>query len=875
MKTKSLKYLTILLIGVSLVGLSGCDNLNPSTHEHTYSDQWSYDDNYHWHAATCGHNVSVVHNPHAYEITTHINPTCAEEGLIVFQCTTCGYIHTEHEYDALGHSYTYAEYVVPTCIEDGYLLFVCTTCEDTYKEIIPATGHNFTGWVVSTQTSCFDSGEETRTCIRCGTIETRDIAPVGEHDWSDWAVVTEASCTTDGLETRTCSRCGASESQAISSLGGHDWGEWVTTTEPSCTVPGEETRTCSQCHEKETNEIAALGHEYTSEITKEANCTYPGEETYTCIRGDGSYTVEIPIDPDAHDWTEHVYTEPTCTEAGTEDRECTICGTSESEHIMDPLGHDYVAEVTTEATCTTVGTLTYTCSRCEDSYTEEIPATGVHLWDEWHVGLEATCTTDGYMERACSTCDETEQGETIPALGHEYTATITKEATCGQDGVMTFTCIRGDDSYTEVIPATGEHIWGDWSVTDPTCLVDGESIRICEVCGETETETSDALGHDYQEKIDGTYHWEECSRCQDVINKQEHQYEGFTTDNYHHYKICTECGYTTEVSNHTYGEDGKCTTCGYEFPYTYILDDTTRECTITGFLSDDEKVVIPSEFLGYQVTTISNASNKTAEGEISPLTGIEHVKSLTIPNSVTTIGIAAFNNGSGACPNLTEVTFQGSGLKDIGATAFQHVNITSLSLPSSVITIGNSAFNCCKISGILVIPDSVEYIGSYAFASNFNLTNVVVGSGVTDLQPNAFCYCYNLAYCTILSTQIEIIRSFTFGYCYALKYINIPDGVETIERRAFASCYSLEYLILPTSLQTIESGAFVNDSNIADVYSYLTDGSLKDSIDIQGDDSGNLESAQWHFYSESEPTEAQRATGYSYWHMSNSTPTVW
>ncbi len=876
MKSKSLKILTVLLAGTALIGLSGCVQLNTNTHEHTYADAWSYDDNYHWHAATCGHNVYAVHNAHTFEITTHVSPTCTDEGLLVFQCTVCGYIHTEHEYDALGHSYSYQDYVTPTCTEDGYILFVCTTCGENYKEVIAATGHNFGDWVTTTPTDCVNGGQETRTCVQCGATETRDTPATGEHDWGDWIVTTEPSCTTDGVETRTCSRCGATESQSISSLGGHVWGEWTTTVEPDCTTPGEESRTCSQCNETETNEIAALGHEYTSEVTKEANCTEPGEETFTCIRGDDTYTVEIPIDPDAHDWTENISTAPTCTEPGTEDRYCNICGTTETSHVMDPLGHDYVSEVTTEATCTTEGVLTYTCSRCDDSYTETISATGNHIWGEWYEGLAATCTEDGYWERACSTCDATDTGETIPALGHEYTATITKEATCGEDGEITYTCIRGDDSYTVVIPATGDHTWSDWTVVDPTCTDDGESSRICTVCGETETETSEALGHNYQEKTNETYHWEECSRCHDVINQEEHKYpDEYTTNNYRHSKICTECGYTTEVGDHTYGEDGKCTVCGYDFPYTYTLYDDTNECTITGFLTDDEKVIIPSEFLGYRVTTLSNTQSRSETGAYDSLSGIDHVKSLTIPASVETIDTAAFNNGAGACPNLTEVTIQGASLKYIGATAFQHVNITSLSLPSSVETIGDAAFNGCDITGILIIPDSVTYIGSYAFGSNFNLTNVVVGSGVTDFQPNVFCYCYALAYCTILSTHIDTIHSFTFGFCRSLKYISLPEGVETIERRSFMGCTSLQYLIVPTTLKTIESGAFENDYSIVSVYSYLTDGSLKDSIDIQGDDSSNLTSAPWYFYSENEPTEEQLELGYSYWHMSSGTPTVW
>ena len=52
----------------------------------------------------------------------------------------------------------------------------------------------------------------------------------------------------------------------------------------------------------------------------------------------------------------------------------------------------------------------------------------------------------------------------------EFVGTETKAPTCGEDGVMTYTCSCGD-SYTETLPATGEHVYFD------------DCSAICEVCG--------------------------------------------------------------------------------------------------------------------------------------------------------------------------------------------------------------------------------------------------------------------------------------------------------------------------------------------------------------------------------------------------------
>ena len=61
-------------------------------HVHTYSASWSNDETYHWHAATCGHNVTsdkAFHEFGDWIITT--DPTPTTEGLKYRNCSICGY----------------------------------------------------------------------------------------------------------------------------------------------------------------------------------------------------------------------------------------------------------------------------------------------------------------------------------------------------------------------------------------------------------------------------------------------------------------------------------------------------------------------------------------------------------------------------------------------------------------------------------------------------------------------------------------------------------------------------------------------------------------------------------------------------------------
>ena len=61
---------------------------------------------------------------------------------------------------------------------------------------------------------------------------------------------------------------------------------------------------------------------------------------------------------------------------------------------------------------------------------------------------------------------------------HAYTAAVTDEPTCGQEGVLTYTCSLCGNSYTEAIPATGEHVYDD--DYDEECNVCGDIREVPE-----------------------------------------------------------------------------------------------------------------------------------------------------------------------------------------------------------------------------------------------------------------------------------------------------------------------------------------------------------------------------------------------------------
>ena len=119
--------------------------------------------------------------------------------------------------------------------------------------------------------------------------------------------------------------------------------------------------------------------------------------------------------------------------------------------------------------------------------------------------------------------------------------------------------------------------------------------------------------------------------------------------------------------------------------------------------------------------------------------------SVTIPNSVTSIGNYAFNG----CSGLKSVTIPNS-VTSIGGYAFNGCRgLTSVTSPNSVTSIGEGAFASCSGLKSVTIPNSVTDIGDYAFYQCSGLTSVTIGNSMTSIGGYAFVYCKGLkdVYC--------------------------------------------------------------------------------------------------------------------------------
>ena len=239
--------------------------------------------------------------------------------------------------------------------------------------------------------------------------------------------------------------------------------------------------------------------------------------------------------------------------------------------------------------------------------------------------------------------------------------------------------------------------------------------------------------------------------------------------------------------------------------------------------------------------------------------------SITIPNSVTSIGSYAFELCTGLkAVNISDLSawckidfvgYKSNPLYYANSLKLNGIEVTDLVIPDDITQIKNLAFQYCKSLTSVTIPNSVTSIGSYAFNGcsglieiNYNAANCIspdsepafndctnlktinIGVGVNKIGPSMFYCCDSLKEVNISDLSAWLKIDFGSLFSNPLYYANtlklngteitdlvIPNDITQIKGYAFYNCKCLTSITIHNSVNSIVLSAFEGCSGLKEV----------------------------------------------------------
>ena len=294
------------------------------------------------------------------------------------------------------------------------------------------------------------------------------------------------------------------------------------------------------------------------------------------------------------------------------------------------------------------------------------------------------------------------------------------------------------------------------------------------------------------------------------------------------------------------------------------LTDLTAEVVAKDdtYNSYSGEVVIP-ESVSYR-----NREFKVISIDAMTFSGSSELTSLTIPQTVTTVGKLALNGCTGlksliiadsntdlvtngsfdslayetlylgrkasvdfkSLTDLKVITLAG-GVTSINDYAFQYcTGLTSVTIGNSVTTIGEYAFeDCINLSEVNITDLSawckIDFAYNYAnplyYAHHLKLngtevTNLVIPNDITEIKQNAFSDCTGLTSVSI-PNSVTSIGERAFSHCTGLTSVTIGNSVTEIGAWALSGCTGLPSVTIGNSVTSIGEGAFSHCSGLTSV----------------------------------------------------------
>lgn len=143
------------------------------------------------------------------------------------------------------------------------------------------------------------------------------------------------------------------------------------------------------------------------------------------------------------------------------------------------------------------------------------------------------------------------------------------------------------------------------------------------------------------------------------------------------------------------------------------------------------------------------------------------------------------------------ITYEGKEyiVTGIGETAFFQRDIKSITFPNSITSVGRAAFAYCQGLDSVTLPENLTVIRDMLFASCESLRRVVIPEGVTCIENTAFNSCWSLDSLTI-PNSVTTIEDWAFAGCKSLSHVEMSRNLTYVGKGAFGDCGALKSVLI-------------------------------------------------------------------------------
>ena len=255
----------------------------------------------------------------------------------------------------------------------------------------------------------------------------------------------------------------------------------------------------------------------------------------------------------------------------------------------------------------------------------------------------------------------------------------------------------------------------------------------------------------------------------------------YISDDSHSHEGIEEIDFMLPTSITTVESAGECNVSSLKLP------DGIKTIKRQGFakLFNCESIVFPDGLteIGYYACSESN------------------LRSADLPDSVVNLGGGIFSG----CQRLKKVRFP-AGIKNIPAQCFSKSGIEDAIIPDTVIEIGKGAYSGCQYLKNISFSSHLKTIESGAFACD--------GYDIPDVKsltfPETLKFIGTYAFCGTKKSQ-QIV-----GYS-GITSINIPDSVTSLGMGAFRYMMNVEHIVVGAGVDKIEDGTFVTSQSLKSI----------------------------------------------------------